>query len=356
MFIPFVLAQSSGQQPGQNTGVTISGDVVKGAEDGARLALNAFKQDWVDFAAGQSPVYLAIVAVSMLIAVVLVAFWSLGWYRQISDEGFSTNVVSEMVFPLLVILMLSNNGAMTTTLAVGLNNTTIHLNSKILSITKNGVTLRNAIRIVNADQSFVLAAQTKIASCDTLPTSKIDAQQNTTNPRQECIDRETKKAEEQAIKIRQQRGLNGSAGSVRWNPLDATGEIVNNAIQGVVFVILSGLSLGFAYIVQLSFLLVAHVAPIFLVLSLLPVGAKPIYAWLAGWLGLTLVLVSNSIIVGIVASSIVNVPSTNPLLTQLVQAVFSPLLAVAIGIGGGMSVFTAFTNGLNFSVSLLARR
>ncbi|MBD2536384.1 hypothetical protein H6G97_46725 [Nostoc flagelliforme FACHB-838] len=133
---------------------------------------------------------------------------------------------------------------------------------------------------------------------------------------------------------------------------DVGGELINNLVQGFIYVILSGLSAGFQYIIQLSFLLVAYVAPIFLALSLLPFESKPIYAWLSGWLGLTLVLVSYSIIVGVAASAIVNQPSTNPLLMQLIQAVFSPLLAVAIGTGGGMSVFTAFTSGIKFSVGL----
>ncbi|MBE9210532.1 hypothetical protein IQ244_29325 [Nostoc sp. LEGE 06077] len=141
MLIPFILAQSSGQQPGHNTGVTAAREIVEGAENGSELIVNAFKQDWLDFAAGQSPVYLAVVSVSMLIAVVLVAFWSLGWYRQISDQGFSSNVVSEMVFPLLVILLLSNNGAMLANSTLALRNVTVNLNSTVLSITKNGVTL-----------------------------------------------------------------------------------------------------------------------------------------------------------------------------------------------------------------------
>lgn len=354
MFIPLILAQSSRQQPGQNTGVTITREIIEGAANGSDLIVKGFEQDWQDFATGQSPIYLAVVSVSMLMAIVLVSFWSLGWYKQISDDGFSSNVVSEMVFPLLVILMLSNNGAMLANSSLALRNVTVKLNSTILSITKNGVTLKDAIRITNIDQSFILATQTAIAQCDKLPTSQTDTQENTSNPRQQCVDKTIQKAQLDAQEIRRKRGLNSGSGS--WNPLDIGGEMVNNAIQGFVYIILSGLSAGFQYIIQLSFLLIAYVAPIFLVLSLLPVSAKPIYAWLSGWLGLTLVLISYSIIVGIVASSIVNAPSTNPLLTQLLQAFFSPLLAVAIGTGGGMAVFTAFTNGLKFSISLLVKR
>ncbi|QLE59749.1 hypothetical protein FD725_30250 (plasmid) [Nostoc sp. TCL26-01] len=320
------------------------------------MMVNAFKQDWQDLATGQSPVYIAVVSVSMLMAIVLVSFWSLGWYRQISDEGFSANVMSEMVFPLLVILMLSNNGAMLANTSLALRNVTVKINSSILSITRNGISFRDAIRSVNTEQSFLIALQTAIASCDKLEISKTDTEGKTTKPRQQCINKEIKKAQEEAQATKKSRGLGGSTVNLKWNPIDITGELVNDAVQGIVFIILSGLAAGFQYIVQLSFLLVVYVAPIFLVLSLLPVSAKPIYAWFSGWLGLTLVLISYSVIVGIVAGSIASQPSTNLLLTQLLQAIFSPILAVAIGTGGGMSVFTAFTNGLNFSISLLARR
>jgi hypothetical protein len=362
MFIPWILAQSSGQQPGQNTGVTITREIIQGAANGSDLIVKVFEQDWQDLASGQSPIYSAVVLTSTLIAVALVSFWSLGWYRQISDEGFSHNVISEMVFPLLVILMLTNNGVMLANSSLALRNATVKLNSSILNITKNGVTLRDAIRTVNLDQSFILATQTAIAECDKVTRSNTPTPGNTTNPpttptpgnttnsRQQCIDETIQKAQEEAQKIRRERGLRAGSGS--WNPLDVTGELINNYIQGFIYIILSGLSAGFQYVVQLSFLLVAYVAPIFLALSLLPVSPKPIYAWLSGWLGLTLVLISYSIIVGIIATSIVNVPSTNPLITQLLQAIFSPLLAVAIGTGGGMSVFTAFTNGVKFSVGL----
>ncbi|MBD2415978.1 hypothetical protein H6H01_35765 [Nostoc calcicola FACHB-3891] len=350
MILSLILAQANGQQPGENSGVTISGEIIEAAMNGSDLMVKSFEKDWQDFAAGQSPIYLAIVSISMLVAVVLVSFWSLGWYAQFSEEGFSSGVVNEMIFPLIVILMLSNNGMMLAGSTLAMRNVTVNLNRSILSITRNGVTLKDAIRITNIDQSFVLATQTALAQCDKLPLSKTDEEQKIITPRQKCIDEVTNQAKSSAQKIRQKKGLGSGTGS--WNPLDIGGELINNVVQGLSFIIFSGLSAGFQYIVQLSFLLTAYVAPIFLVLSLLPVGAKPIYAWLSGWLALTLVLISYSIIVGLAASAIVNAPSTNPLLTQLIQAIFSPLLALAIGAGGGMAVFTAFTSGVRFSVGL----
>lgn len=348
MFLSLILAQSGGQQPGENTGVTISSEIIEGAMNGSDLIVESFKTDWDQLASGQSPIYLAIVSISMLIAVCLVSFWSLGWYSRFSEEGFSSGVVNEMVFPILVILMLSNNGTMLAGSTLALRHVTVNLNRSILSITRNGISLKDAIRITNIDQGFVVATQTALAKCEKLPSSQTDENQNKTNPRKKCVDETINSAKIESQKIRKSKGLGSGTGS--WNPLDLGGELINNVVQGLSFIIFSGLSAGFQYIVQLSFLLTAYIAPIFLVLSLLPVDAKPIYAWLSGWLGLTLMLISYSIIVGIAASAIVNQPSTNPLLMQLIQAILSPILALAIGAGSGMSVFTAFTSSVRFSV------
>lgn len=351
-FLNILLGQVTGQQPGENVGTTNSTEIVQGAIEGADLIYKSFENDWLELASGTSPIYTAVVAVSTLTAVVMIAFASFGWYRKIADEGFSFDFVSEMVLPLLVIIMLSNNGLLLANTTVALKNVSTGLNRNILSITRNGVTFRDAIRNVNADQSFVLAAQIKLAECEGLSNAKQQPEEGGVeiSPKQTCVKNTTESIRKDAQSVREKTGTGSGSGS--WNPLDLTGELINSAIQGFVYVILSGVSAAFQYIVQLSFLMITFVAPIFLVLSLLPFQSKPIYAWLAGWLGLTLVLISYSITVGIIASSIVSRTSTNPLLLQLLQAIFSPILAVAIGSGGGMAVFSAFTSGIKLSVGL----
>jgi hypothetical protein len=346
--LTILFAQTTGQQAGENTGTTNSGEIVEGATQGADLIYKSFENDWLELASGTSPIYTAVVAVSTLAAVVMISFASFGWYRKFAEEGFGFDFISEMVLPLLVIVMLSNNGFILANTTVALKNVSTGLNRNILNITRNGVNLRDAIRNVNADQSFVLAAQIALASCEKLSEEKKEGEE--LSQKQACIKKAIENTRKDAQEARKKTGAGFGTGS--WNPLDLTGELINSAIQGFTYVVLSGVSAAFQFIVQLSFLMIAFAAPIFLVLSLLPFQSKPIYAWLAGWLGLTLVLISYSITVGIIASAIVSKPSSNPLLMQLLQAIFSPLLAVAIGTGGGMSVFSAFTSGVKFSVGI----
>jgi hypothetical protein len=65
MLLTILLAQSTGQQPGQNTGTTNSGEIVDGAIDGADLIVKSFANDWAELASGTSSIYTAVVAVSM---------------------------------------------------------------------------------------------------------------------------------------------------------------------------------------------------------------------------------------------------------------------------------------------------
>ena len=152
----------------------------------------------------------------MLIAVAMISFASLGWYRKFAESGFSYDFVSEMVLPLLVIMMLTNNGFLLANTTVALKNVSTTLNSHILSITRNGVKLKDAIRNVNADQSFILATQIALAKCEKLENSQKEGDSSTASPKQICIKNAIEKARTEAQSAREKRGAGSGSGS--WNP------------------------------------------------------------------------------------------------------------------------------------------
>ncbi|MBD2438848.1 hypothetical protein [Nostoc sp. FACHB-110] len=327
----------------QITGDTNAEDIVDGAINGSRMVVSAFNQDWVDLATGQSEVYKAVVNVAALIGVVLVSFWSISWYSRLAQEGLNNEILNEMIYPLIVCLMLTiNNGDLLANTSLMFRNVAINLNDRVLSITRNGITLRDAIRTTNMDQAFALSVQAQLQECEKKPTNGRNAEGEPINPREICQKEKTDQIKEQAQKYKEKYGLSSYSNS--WNPKEIAGQFVNSAVQTLSWLIFSGLQAGFQYVVQIAFLMNAYIAPIFLVLSLLPMGAKPIYAWMAGWLALTLILMSYSIVCGIAASAIVNASNSNPLFLQLVQAILSPILAVAIGAGGGMATFSGFSS------------
>ncbi|BAT56995.1 hypothetical protein NOS3756_60070 (plasmid) [Nostoc sp. NIES-3756] len=325
------------------TGDTNAEDIVDGAINGSRMVVSSFNQDWQDLANGQSEVFKAVVAVSALCGVVFVSFWSISWYSRLTQEGFSNEILNEMVYPLLVCLMLTvNNGHLLASTSLMFRNVAVGLNDKVLSITRNGITLRDAIRTTNMDQAFALSAQAQMQECLQKPTEAKDEQGNVINPQDICKEEKIKQIKKNAQKYKEKYGLSSYSNS--WNPLDIAGQTVNSMVQALSWIIFSGLQAAFQYTVQVAFLMNAYIAPIFLVLSLFPFGAKPIYAWVSGWLALTLVLMSYSIVCGIAASAIVNASNNNPLFLQLIQAILSPILALAMGAGGGMAAFSCFSS------------
>ncbi|MBD2503905.1 type IV secretion system protein [Anabaena azotica] len=325
------------------TGDTNAEDIVEGAINGSRLVVSSFNQDWQDLATGQSEAYKAVVSVSALVAVVLVAFWSVGWASKLSEEGLNHEIINEIVYPLIVCLMLTiNNGELLANTSLAFRNIAVNLNDRVLSITRNGVTLRDAIRTTNMDQAFSIAVQNQLQQCESEPESGVNDQGDQINPRERCREEKINQAKQAAQEYKQKNGLSSYSNS--WNPVEIAGQAINSAVQALSWIIFSGLQAAFQYVVQVAFLLNAYTAPIFLALSLFPFGSKPIYAWIAGWVALTLVLICYSILCGIAASSIVNSSNSNPLFLQLVQAILSPILAVAMGAGGGMSVFSVFSS------------
>ena len=334
------VAQIPGQQPGQDKGTSDAAFIMDSAIGSSRAIVSVFDEEWKLLANGNSEIYKALVVVSLSIATILVAFWSVGWYQQIVNNGFSTAMINEVIYPIVIILMLSNNGALLANTSILFRDISNNLNDNILNITRNGITYREAIRATNFNKAFVANVQAKIAECESKPERNVDETGKVIDTRQQCKDRAIQQAKSDAKSYRQKKGLGFSPPNLKF--WEIPGEMANSAVQTALWVVFTGCEAAFQYIVQIAFLLNAYVGPIFLVISLLPTGSRPIFAWLSGWLTLGLILVSYSIMVGLGASAVVNNPPTNPLFLPLLQGLFSPFLAIGIGIGGGMSSFSGF--------------
>lgn len=334
------IAQIPGQKPGENKGTSDATVIIDSAVASSRAIVSIFDEEWKLLANGNSEIYKALVAISLSIATILVAFWSVGWYQQIVNNGFSTIVINEIIYPIIIILMLSNNGALLANASLLFRGISNGVNDSVLSITRNGVTYREAIRASNFNKAFIANVQAKIAECESKPEKTTDKNGKVIDTRQKCKERAIQQAKKDADNYRKEKGLGFSPPNLKF--WEIPGEMANSAVQATLFLVFTGFEAAFQFIVQIAFLLNAYVAPVFLVMSLFPTGSRPIFTWLSGWLTLGLILVSYSIMVGLGASAVVNNPPTNPLFLPLLHGLFSPLLAIGIGIGGGISSLSGF--------------
>jgi hypothetical protein len=91
----------------------------------------------------------------------------------------------------------------------------------------------------------------------------------------------------------------------------------------------------------------ATLAPVALGLSLLTIGGTPILAWGSSFLGLFAAELGYNLIVGLVAVVIVKAGAQSfsdfAFLTLL--SIFAPILALALGAGGGIAVYQGLQKG-----------
>lgn len=333
--IQFLIAQTP--PDGQNIGVTDAGQILDISSKAGDFVARSFDQEWVDMVNNNNPVYIAIVAMSALVATVAIAWWSLDWYRIYCDEGFSTNLLSQAGVPILISLMLLNNGALLANSSLLLRNTGETLNDQLLSMSKNGISFREAIRGANVNQALAQALSQRLKECQSLPTSEIDAQGNISQPQKQCIEKESQKAKDEVDKYRQQNNIPSNAVSL-LDPAALTGQIINSAVQGILFVFLGSLSGVVQILMQQAYLLTAYVGPIFLVLSLF-LGSDYIRVWISGWVSCILWQICYSALVGSTASAIATAPQSDPLILPLLQGLLAPILTGILAAGAGYGVF-----------------
>lgn len=333
--IQFLLAQTP--PDGENTGVTDAGEILDISSKAGDFVAKSFNQEWVDMVNNNNPVYIAIVSMSALVATVAIAWWSLDWYRIYCDEGFSTNLLTQAGAPILVALMLFNNGVLLANSSLLLRSTGETLNDQLLSMSRNGISFREAIRGANVNQALAQALSQKLKECQSLPTAEIDEQGNSSNPQLECIDRESQKAKDEVDKYREQNNIPSNAVSL-LNPAAVAGQIINSAVQGILFVVLGSMSGVTQIVMQQAYLLTAYVGPIFLTLSLF-FGSEYIRVWISGWVACILWQICYSAVVGSTASAIATAPQSDPLLLPLLQGLLAPILAGVLAAGAGYGVF-----------------
>jgi hypothetical protein len=100
---------------------------------------------------------------------------------------------------------------------------------------------------------------------------------------------------------------------------------------------------GFTYIVEIMILVDALIGPIFLGLSLFPVGTKPLIAWGVSFLSLGFCKICYSLISGLssIAFVFAEPENTDMTVVAVVLGLLSPVLAFSIASGSGINALNA---------------
>lgn len=298
-------------------------------------------------------VYRVIANIGSLLAVISIAFFVVDFAKKWMQGG-NDWVLAELVFPLVVVILLANGGQNLAQATIGIRNIINYYNNETLQLLSTSIDLQanlssladytDATNIVTGlrSQCDGITDQEKLKDC--LNLTRQSAEEILSFYRQEHGDT----APDWVRSIQQQ--VEAAATDPASPPPAGSNPLVNALATQLVAVLVEGflmaMQAAFQLLIEIALLLTALIGPIPIGLSILPFGAKPMFAWLSGFGALGLCKLSLNLMTGIVATvSIQSGPDTiDPIITGILLGVLSPVLAFALASGGGFAIFQGLTS------------
>ncbi|RAM50027.1 MAG: hypothetical protein C6Y22_19785 [Hapalosiphonaceae cyanobacterium JJU2] len=339
-------------------------DILENAAAGAQLVAEGFNELWQETLNGNLYGSMCKVGQFFAIATLTLFMVELGknWINQEDMKALSS-----WIWPILVIGLLANNGTLlrSGTLAIrGYINT---VNNDILEFTAAGANLEVAFNRAVGNIALQQQVGAAMERCRSIPGNTQDSIT--------CLQQA-----EAEIKTSAPDLFKGSApdsGSWEFNPLKSLsdakdalenlspGQIaekigntitstIGSMITGFVAVILLALNNAYQWGIEFTMLLTALLGPLAIGGSLLPFGAKPIFAWLTGYFTVGMAKLCFNIIIGLCGQLIANSEQNQPMIFLLFVGLVSPILASALAAGGGIAVWTGLGKTAAFGTEIAA--
>ena len=287
---------------------------------------------WDDVLSGG--LYAAIAQLGVFFGVGTLLLFIVQWAKDMVD-GDNPKAFSELIWPLVVVVLLSNQAQPLAVATRSLREIINQTNQTLLTSTSASIQLQDAYHRAMADIGSQDAARSLLTQCESIA----DPQQ-----RRECM--------ENAIAQAKQIAHSSPDSGKGWLPDFGLSEFFNtNVFQLAVRGWLIAFSIAFQWMIEISLLLTALMGPLAVGGSLLPVGQKAIFAWLTGFFSVGMVKLSFNIISGLVATLVVNAKDDDPMIFAFATGLLAPILAMAIAAGGGMAVFNSLSSIARFGLS-----
>ncbi|MDB9526957.1 hypothetical protein PN498_13235 [Oscillatoria sp. CS-180] len=264
--------------------------------------------------------YKAVADVGILLAVLSLGLFLVQWAGQMM-YGEGDKAYTELIWPLIVVVLLSGDGAVLSSVILELRSVGNQINNSVLVSAVLNESLQVSYQQARSAEALENTLSVSIAEC---VESQPPPQQST------CIEKARQAHKEQ----RQQLDL----------PFDEQDSWLGSALQFVIRNLLWAFHSAFQWSVELVLLITSLLAPLAMGLSLLPSRGKPIIAWLSGFSGVFLIKLNFNLISGLAAYAVsLSGFTLHSLLLPVLLGVMAPILAVVVGLQGGVSLFNALS-------------
>ncbi len=317
----------------------------------------------------EGSMYRTLCFLGMLIAVFAVGYWCVKFYKTL-DEGGLKPAVNEMIFPLILVVMLSNNGSNMRDATLAARDAMNSFNATLNRVIDAEMSLRSATSVLSNFDSLISFTDGQVRACQSItefpkyeacmtqngtiakavnlglsklwPDSSNDGakwQKEIQDWKDYTANYTKNRFDLSSLSLEQSKG-----GNITDKLLDIKN--IHNFEDTAQFrgVILSFRG-AFLYIIEVMMLVTALVGPVFLGLSLFPVGTKPLVTWGVSFLTLGFCKICFSLISGLSSMAMVLAGPNNVdmLVTSVVLGLLAPVLAISVASGSGLATLSSVT-------------
>ncbi|MEI2579862.1 hypothetical protein [Scytonema sp. PRP1] len=341
-----------------------AGQLLENAAAGASLVADGFNQLWEQTLTGG--LYASLCKVGVLFAVGSLALFMVQWGKQMLN-GEEQRAVAELIWPLVVALLLANNGKILASGTLMLRGYINTVNNYVLEYTAADADLRAAYQQGIGQAAVEAAVGNAIQQCRSAQLS---------NQEQiECLKQAKEELQAKFPNIFQGDKGEGIGGWVLQgldkidqaaqeadggsNPIEgiankltaASSAAIGAVVTSFITSLLLALNNAYQWGLELALLLTALIGPLAVGGSLMPIGTKAIVGWLTGFFTVAIAKLSFNIILGLAGQLVASAQASQPMIFLAFIGIVAPFLATGIAAGGGMAVLTQLNKGAEWVAS-----
>jgi hypothetical protein len=314
--------------------------------------------------------YKTVSFIGMIIAVFAVGFWCVKLYKTL-EEGGLRPLANEMVLPVILVVMLSNSGKNMREMTLGTRDAMNSFNATLNRVIDADMSLRSAVGVLGKADAIMTLVDNVSGSCQAitefnkyhdcmttkgdfvkLATKGLDGSWpnvNTNSSYGAQWQKEIDQWKDYTTNYTKNRFDVKDLNKLREGSLTSALADIRNIHTFQDTAELRGIILSmrgsFLYIIEVMMLVTALVGPIFLALSLFPVGFKPLITWGTSFLTLGFCKICFSLISGLSSLAMVLAGPNNVdmLVTAIVLGLLSPVLAFSIASGSGFQALSTIS-------------
>ncbi|MGF1498510.1 MAG: hypothetical protein ACFB8W_17055 [Elainellaceae cyanobacterium] len=345
-------------------GISIIDDSIQQLES----VQQAWDERWNDIFGGANGLYLGINEFASVIVVGAFLFFAVGWVKAAIEKGIFP-ALPDVLWVLVVASLLFNNGFLLGSITLGLRDLINDQTRTVLDVQVGEVSMIEALNDVIVSQQAKTLIQQQYAECEAKEgQAQIDCFLQAGERSQQILESEYQDkgfwtAGVQRLWARIQQISEGieqtyqqgeqSPGS---NPLGdlILQTVIQTGSQALAQQLLKGWQWAFANLLELAMLITGLLGPIAVAGSIVPLHARPLWAWLTGFFSLGIAKFSYNVIVGLAATVLVaaEVQDQGDFGFLLLIGVLAPVLALTLAGGAGMAVFRGVSGGVTRIISL----